>query len=204
MNPMHGINHHGITLLRAADPRVRRIRRSLPKASAHGNKIWRSSLAIMDYFIDNPLPTRSRVLDIGCGWGAVAVHLAKHFDADVTALDIDPRVGPLVKLHCDINSCRVNFVARDLATLGRDEVAGYNWLVGADICFWDAIVEPLFNLIARTDEPKRPSILIADPGRPPFWELADLCVAEFGAEVISRNSYTPRRVQTFFLRIENN
>ncbi|MDE0763002.1 MAG: class I SAM-dependent methyltransferase [Cellvibrionales bacterium] len=203
MNPMHGINHHGITLLRAADPRVRRIRRSLPKASAHGNKIWRSSLAIMDYFIDNPLPASSRVLDIGCGWGAVAVHLAKHFDADVTALDIDPRVELLVKLHSDINNCRVNFSARDLATLDSREINSYHTIVGADICFWDAIVEPLFNLISRSNGPKPPAVLIADPGRPPFWELAERCVEAFDAEVISRNSYIPRRAQTFFLRIEN-
>jgi predicted nicotinamide N-methyase len=203
MNPAHGINHHGIALLRAADPRVRRIRRSLPKASAHGNKIWRSSLAIMDYCIDNPLPTRSRVLDIGCGWGAVAVHLAKHFDADVTALDIDPRVEPLVKLHCDINNCDVNFSTRDLATLNSDEINSYHAIIGADICFWDAIVEPLFNMIARSSGPKPPTILIADPGRPPFWELAERCVEEFDAEIISRNSYTPRRTQTFFLRLEN-
>ena len=97
----------------------------------------------------------------------------------------------------------VNFSTRDLATLNSDEINSYHAIIGADICFWDAIVEPLFNMIARSSGPKPPTILIADPGRPPFWELAERCVEEFDAEVISRNSYTPRRTQTFFLRLEN-
>lgn len=201
MSVKHSINHLGITLLRAADPRVRRIRRQQSRACAHGNKVWRSSLVMMDYLVDNPPLANSCALDLGCGWGALAVHLAVNFDAQVTALDIDPRVEPLVKLHANINDCDVNFVVGDLATIGTAELATYTVIVGADICFWDEIIEPLFELIIHARELNRPTILIADPGRPPFWTLADRCVAELGAEVISRTIYDPWRTQKFILRI---
>jgi hypothetical protein len=44
-------------------------------------------------------------------------------------------------------------------------------------------------------------ILIADPGRPPFWALAELCAEKLGSEVITRRINQPWKSEKYILVI---
>lgn len=203
MRKEHVYYHHGINILRSSDPRVRRVRRQQHEPRAHGNKVWRSSLVLMDYLSDNPPRPKTQTLEVGCGWGAVSVLLAKQCQASVTALDIDSFAGAMVALHGQINHCKVNFLHRDFTTLDQPTLGNFQLIVGADICFWDHLVDPIIQMISSALSAGSQRLLIADPGRPPFWLIADHCVENFGAEILSRTIYTPCKTQKYILRIDN-
>jgi hypothetical protein len=46
-------------------------------------------------------------------------------------------------------------------------------------------------------------IVIADPGRPPFWSLCEHAVETLDAEIVTRRIYEPWRTEKFLLVIEN-
>jgi predicted nicotinamide N-methyase len=198
----HQISYMGVQALKSSHPQVRKLKRQQQGHSAHGNKVWRSSFVLMDYLSDQAIPQHSRVLDIGCGWGLTAIYLAKQFNANVTGIDIDASVEPFLTLQAEINDCQISFQRRSFESLTKSELAKYHSLIGTDICFWDELTVPLFNLIRRAISAGCQNIYIADPGRPPFWELADQCVEKLGAEVISRSIDQPWKTEKYILVIE--
>ncbi|MDG1819916.1 MAG: methyltransferase domain-containing protein [Porticoccaceae bacterium] len=197
----HLISFMGINALRSSHPGVRQLKRQQQGHSAHGNKVWRSSFVLMDYLSSWEIPERAKVLDIGCGWGLAGIYLAKNYQAQVTGLDIDEKVQPYLNLQAEINHCFIEFTARSFQSLQKSELANYHTLMGTDICFWDEMTSPLFDLIALARSAGTEQILIADPGRPPFWDLAERCVAELGAEIITRRIYEPWKTEKFILAI---
>ncbi|MGB0449882.1 MAG: class I SAM-dependent methyltransferase [Porticoccaceae bacterium] len=197
----HLISFMGINALRSSHPEVRRLKRLQKGHSAHGNKVWRSSFVLMDYLSTWEIPEHSRVLDIGCGWGLAGIYLAKNYSAQVNGLDIDEGVEPYLRLQAQINNCTVGFEARSFQSLNRDELARYHTLMGTDICFWDELTTPLFNLLKLAQSAGTEQILIADPGRPPFWDLAERCVEKLGAEIITRKIHQPWKTEKFILAI---
>ena len=199
----HWIDYLGIKALRASHPGVRRLKRQQRGYnSAHGNKVWRSSFVLMDYLTTYPPEPNSRVLDVGCGWGLTGVFLAKEYGAQVTGIDIDKSVGPFLDLQASINECHIDFQARGFESLSTQELNTFNTIVGTDICFWDELTEPLFELICLALKSDVQRIIIADPGRPPFWNLVDLCVQNVAAEVVSRRIYEPGKTGKYILIIE--
>lgn len=42
-----------------------------------------------------------RLLDVGCGWGSMAIHAAKHFDAEVTGITISKEQAELAQIRVD-------------------------------------------------------------------------------------------------------
>ena len=191
----------GINALRSSHPGVRKLKRQQQGHSAHGNKVWRSSFVLMDYLSTWEIPERARVLDIGCGWGLAGIYLAKHYRAQVTGLDIDEGVEPYLRLQADVNGCSVDFQARSFESLQETELANYHTIMGTDICFWDEMTTPLFNLLQLARSAGTEQILIADPGRPPFWDLAERCVERLGAEIITRKIDQPWKTEKFILAI---
>ena len=197
----HLISFMGINALRSSHPGVRKLKRQQQVHSAHGNKVWRSSFVLMDYLSSWEIPEYSRVLDIGCGWGLAGIYLAKHYRAKVVGLDIDDSVEPYLRLQAEVNQCTIDFQARSFQSLAKDELASYHTLMGTDICFWDELTTPLFDLIKLAKSAGTEQILIADPGRPPFWDLAERCVAKLGADVITRKIDQPWKTEKFILAI---
>jgi predicted nicotinamide N-methyase len=199
----HWIDYLGIKALRSSHPGVRRLKRQQKGYnSAHGNKVWRSSFVLMDYLTTYPPEENTQVLDIGCGWGLTGLFLAKEYGAQVTGIDIDASVAPFLGLQASINDCQIDFQARGFESLSAEELTAFSTIVGTDICFWDELTEPLFELIGLALESGVERLIIADPGRPPFWDLVDLCMQNFAAEVVTRRIYQPWKTEKFILSIE--
>ena len=127
--------------------------------------------------------------------------LSKQHQAKVTALDIDPLMEFILQVHCEINDCNVDFIAKDLDLLGVSELSEYHIVVGTDICFWDSTIDKNFKLVKRVMEAGCQKFLIADPGRPPFWALVDRCANSFRTEVKGRNIYHNHKSWGYVLRI---
>ncbi len=200
-NSTHIIQHLGIKALRSTHPEVRKLKRQQQGHSAHGNKVWRSSFVLMDYLTTYPPEPNTSVLDIGCGWGLTGLFLAKQYAASVTGIDIDESVAPFFALQAEINQCAMDFEARGFESLTATELANFPMIIGADICFWDEMTTPLFELAGLALESGVKRILIADPGRPPFWELVDLCAETFSAEVVTRRIDQPWNTEKYILVI---
>ena len=201
MNKSHYIQYLGIKVLRSGHPGVRKIKRTQEGHSAHGNKVWRSSFVLMDYLTTYPPAKNTKVLDVGCGWGLSAIFMAKKFNCQVTGIDIDDSVAPYLSLQAELNDCKVDFQQGDFQSLKVSELNAFNYLIGADICFWDEMTQPLLKLIAKARKTGVKNILIADPGRPPFWELVDLCTTQYGSEVVTRRLHKPWRTEKYILVI---
>ena len=198
----HIIHHLGLKILKSSHPGVRKIKRQQQGHSAHGNKVWRSSFALIDYLETNPFKKKSKVLEIGCGWGLSGLYVTKHQQADVTGIDIDDSVKPYFELQNRINQCHINFQQRSFESLGADELESYHSIIGSDICFWDEMTNPLFKLIDLALSSGVKKILIADPGRPPFWELTEKCAEKFDSEVITRRIYKPWKSEKYIFVIK--
>ena len=197
----HLVNFMGVKALKSSHPGVRKLKRLQQGHSAHGNKVWRSSFVLIDYLSTLEIPQCAKVLDIGCGWGLTGIFLASQCKAQVTGLDIDESVEPYLHLQASINNCSVDFSARRFQSLEKSELASYHTLMGTDICFWDELTTPLYNLIKLARSAGTQQILIADPGRPPFWALAERCVEKLEAEVINRKINQPWKTEKYILAI---
>lgn len=163
----------GLSLLTSAHKHIRRLRRAQGVAQLHGNKLWKSSYVLMDYLREFPIETGSRVLELGCGWGLGGIFCAKHFNADVVSLDADESVFPFVELHAQRNQVTTNTYCGRFEDLTEKELAGFDVIIGADICFWDEMVAPLEQALDRALAADVGRIVLTDPGRPTFRALAE-------------------------------
>ena len=198
----HWIDYLGVKALRSTHPGVRKLKRQQRGHNiAHGNKVWRSSFVLMDYLTTYPPEPNSQVLDIGCGWGLPGIFLAKEYGMQVTGIDIDASVQPFLSLQASANDCHVNFEARGFESLSKEELTAYTTVIGTDICFWDDLAQPLFELIGLALESGVARVIIADPGRPPFWDLVELCMTMLDAEVVTRRIYQPWKTEKFILLV---
>ena len=165
---------YGITVLKAADPRVRTLKKNYTPF-IHGNKFWNSSWCVMDLLARQGLPQGSRVLEIGRGWGLAGMYCAKNHGATVRGMDADSAVFPYLQLHAEINRVEVETWRCKFEKVKKKDLEGTNLIIGADICFWDEMTRQLFNLIKRAKKAGVKQVMISDPCRPPFSELASRC-----------------------------
>lgn len=165
----------GLKILNANHPGVRQLKREGYVAEIHGNKFWNSSYLIMNYLKNNPLPKKSRVLEIGCGWGLLGLYCARQFGNKVHGIDADENVLPYLELHAEVNKAKMTGEKKTFNQLTVDYLKDYDVILGADICFWDEMTRELFNLMGRAKKAGVKQIMISDPCRPPFNDLAEKC-----------------------------
>jgi predicted nicotinamide N-methyase len=172
-----------VLILKKSHKLIRRMRRNLPEPEIHGYQVWNSSFLIMDYLLQHPPKKRSKIMEIGCGWGILSVFCAEHFKAKVTATDADEHVFPYLEAHALLNDVSVKTRTARYEELSVKDLKGQQYMLGGDICFWDKLVKPLFSAISNAREAGVKCIIIADPGRSPFHKLAKRCKKQWGDDV---------------------
>jgi len=193
----------GLTILAPSHPEVRRLQHDAVQPSLHGHKVWPSSWVLMDYLHQRAVPPRAHVLELGCGWGLVGIACAKLFQAQVTGLDADAAVFPYLQLHAQRNGVHIATRHGSFADLTPPDLAAFELIVGADICFWEDLVDPLYRLVRHGIAAGVAEILVADPGRPPFDELCVRCLHQGDAEVLAWAMTTPVNESGRILRVRS-
>ena len=194
---------YGVKILTSQHKDIRRVKREQQAPSIHGNKFWGSSYLLMDYLLENPPPAGVRVLELGCGWGLAGIHCARQYGAQVTAVDADDAVFPYLQLHCQHNDVSVTTKQQYFEKITTRQLAQYDLIIAADICFWDELANTVFNLINRACKAGVSKIIVADPERPPFYSMAERCMDKFYGELEHRAVDSPRRASGCLLIIEN-
>ena len=191
----------GLTMLTPSHPEVRRLQHDAARPSLYGHKVWPTSFVLMDYLHQRGVPPQTRVLELGCGWGLVGIACAKTFQAEVTGLDADTAVFPYLQLHAQRNGVHIATRHATFADLGPQDLAAFDLIVGADICFWEELVDPLYELVRHGIAAGVAEVLVADPSRPPFDELCARCVQQGNAEVLTWTMTKPVAESGRILRV---
>ena len=176
--------YRGVVLPTSSHPEIRRTKREQDAPSIHGNKLWKSSCLVIDYLHKNSEPVPENVLDVGCGWGIGGIWCAKRFGAAVTSVDADPNVFPFLDVTAELNGVSTQSRVAKFEKLNGKFLRDFDTLIAADICFWDELVDPVSNMVNRALKAGVKRIIIADPERPTFHEMAERCVARHGGEVL--------------------
>jgi predicted nicotinamide N-methyase len=180
----------GVQFYRSRHARIRELKRQ-HSPSVFGYRIWSSCWLLMDYLKTLGVPPGARVMEVGCGWGMAGIFCAHELGADVTCVDADPEVFHYLRLHAQLNQVRVATLNRRYEDLAAPELDGLDLLIGADICFWDDMATRLLVMIDRALACDVGRIIIADPGRSSFMNLAASCVEAYGAKVFTLSVRRP-------------
>lgn len=185
--------------------RVQKLLTGDSEPEIHGDKVWFSSFFIMDYLEQNPPEPKTRILDIGCGWGILSIYCVKKFQAKCTGVDADKFVFPLLDLHAKLNNVNVSKKVSKYEDLKADFLAKQQIIAGGDICFWDELVDPLYTLIDNALSVGVEKIIIADPGRTPFLRLVRRCRKNFKGKVKVKSVEIkePQKKDGYLLIIDN-
>jgi predicted nicotinamide N-methyase len=194
------IRAYGIRALLSRHPRIRQLKRQ-HHPSLYGNKLWSASWLLMDFFKKKGMPEGSRVMELGCGWGLASVYCAKKFGALVTGVDTDADVFPYLHLHADVNGVEIGTLQKDMNHLGEAVLEAFDILIGADICFWDSMTHSLKRLINRALRGGVKAIVIADPGRKPFLDVADHYVQRELGHLLEWGVKQPKSIPGHILQI---
>ncbi|WP_111656521.1 class I SAM-dependent methyltransferase [Isoalcanivorax indicus] len=196
------IRTRSLTILKNSHPEIRRLKREAHAPSIHGHKVWNSSFVVMDYLRRQRPPQGSHLMDIGCGWGILGIYAAKKLGLKVTGVDADADVLPYLALHADLNGVEVTPMQRRFEKMTRRDFEGVHTLVGADVCFWDELTPVLFKMIRRARKAGVQRIIIADPGRAPFYALAEQCAEAFAGEIHEYRTAHPKPASADLLIID--
>lgn len=194
---------HGVRMLTSSHPDIRRVKRSDAQPSIHGNKLWKSSFLLIDYLKKNPPQHARTAMDVGCGWGMSGIYCAKALDSQVSSVDADKDVFPYLRANAAANGVSVNTLQSRFERISSRQLQQIDLLVAADICFWDELVNPVYNLVKRAVNAGVKKIIIADPERSPFFEMAHRCEEKFCAEILPWATRRPVNARGALMLIEN-
>ena len=193
----------GVKIPTGSHPEIRRVKREGIQPSIHGNKLWKSSCLLIDYLKKNPPEHYGRVMDVGCGWGIAGIWCAKHLGSEVISVDADPDVFPFLDATAAINGVTTEHRVSRFEKLSKPKLKGVDMLIAADICFWDELVDPVTNMVNRAVKAGVKQILIADPERAPFFEIAERCADAHCAEVVEWRTRSPIKASGSIMVLEN-
>jgi len=193
----------GTIMPTASHPDIRKVKREGNYPSIHGNKLWKSSCLVIDYLKQHPPENANSVIDVGCGWGASGIWCAKKLGSDVTSMDADPDVFPFLEVAADLNGVVTTPLVSRFEELTKRQLSQFDLLIAADICFWDELVDPVYKMVNRAVKAGVKQIVIADPERPTFHEMAARCVDKHCAELIEWETRSPIKAHGALLVIQN-
>lgn len=171
----------GLTVLTNSHPDIRRIKRQVGEATIHGNKFWKSTNLMIDYLRESPPKKYWRILEVGCGWGISGIYCAKYFGAKVTALDADESVFAFLDYHAKLNKVKISTLKCRFEKMTVNKLSEFDMVIGSDICFWDDMTKALYNMISRAYKAGVKRVVVTDPGREPFREMAMKCHEKYEA-----------------------
>lgn len=192
----------GLKIYKKKHKAIKKLLKDSSTPEIHGDKVWFSSYLIHDYLLENPPKKKSNIMEIGCGWGILAIHCNKEFKANVTAVDADKNVFPFLDMHAKLNKAKVTNKVSRYENLKGSLLAEQDMILGGDICFWNELIDPLFKLIKKALKNGVGTIIIADPGRSPFLKLAKQCKKKFDAELIEVELEDPIEEDGYLLIIK--
>ena len=192
-----------MTLPTASHPAIRRVKRQGHAPSIHGNKLWKSSLLLIDYLSKHPPEHTAKVLDAGCGWGPAGIWCARRMGSEVTSMDADDSVFPYLNAVAEINKVQTTPLKSRFEKLTTRQLADYDILIAADVCFWDDLVRPVGNMVNRAVNAGVKLIVIADPERSPFLEMAERAVDKHCGELLDWKVGKPHEASGALLVIQN-
>lgn len=175
----------GVVMPTASHSAIRRVKRAGHEPSIHGTKLWKSSCLVIDYLHKNPPAACSRVLDAGCGWGVTGIWCAKKLRSAVVSMDADAAVFPYLEAVAELNKVQTTPLVNRFEKLRKPQLTGIDLLVAADICFWDELVKPVGKMVDKAIDAGVKQIVIADPERPTFHEMAEKALHRHGGELIN-------------------
>jgi predicted nicotinamide N-methyase len=158
---------------------------------------------IIDFMKKMGLPMQTSVMEVGCGWGLAGIFCSKKFEAKVVAVDRDSEVFPYLGLQARMNKVSVSTMRRRFERIRCSDLMGVEYLIGADICFWDSLVNPLKNLIRRAFRSGVRMVIFADPGRPPFEALAAHFSSDRNGTLLDWHIRHPRRIHGRILKVSS-
>jgi len=191
---------YGLHVYRSRHQQIRRLKR-LHSPCFHGFRVWPSSWLLMDFFERSVLPRNTRVMEVGCGWGLAGIYCSKKYGAAVTSVDIDPEVFPYLRLHSEINSAPTTTLTKGFEQLTQNHLKDVNVVIGADICFWDTMADPLADFIGRALDTGVQMVLISDPGRMTFDNFTENLDKKLNGEVWNQTVQHPYCVEGKILKI---
>lgn len=200
INPSNSRQIFGLTVLKNHHKAIRRLRAEQGSPSHHGNKVWDSAIVLMDYLRSHPPQRGSNVLEVGCGWATSAIYCAKKWRCNTAGLDIDRGVLPFAKLHAEINGVSLTTYAKSYQRATSSFLLEFDLVIGSDICFWDELADPLFNLVRRAHK-SGCRVVIADPGRSPFMVMAQRACGALGGELISHAEVVSHHTSAWILDV---
>jgi predicted nicotinamide N-methyase len=83
----------------------------------------------------------------------------------------------------------------------KSHLKGTDLMVGADICFWDEMIDPLSKLVNKAMKAGVHQVVLADPGRPPFDEVCERAQKKWGAKVKEWEVTKPTKAHGWLLII---
>jgi predicted nicotinamide N-methyase len=193
----------GVTMPTSSHPIIRQARRQGVKPSLHGNKLWKSSRLLIDYLNQNRPEHCKKVIDVGCGWGISGIWCAKTLGAKVTSVDADPDVFPFLEASALLNGVTTKHLVSSFENLTTKKLAKFDMLIAADICFWDELVDPVYNMVNRAVKAGVKKIVIADPERSTFYDMARRCEERHCAEIIDWQTHKPIKARGALMVLEN-
>ena len=191
-------------MLKTSHPAIRRLKQEDDaQPSIHGTRVWRSSFMLIDYLKKHPPARARKVMDVGCGWGMAGIFCAKHFGSKVLAVDADRDVFPYLLANAEANGVKVQPVRSRFENITRKQLKGVDVLIAADICFWDELVDIVFNLVRRAVQAGVRTIIIGDPERSTFLDMAERCEEVFDAELLEWGINRPLPARGTLMVLEN-
>lgn len=175
----------GVVMPTSSHKVIRQVKRAGHEPSIHGTKLWKSSCLIIDYLHNNPPEHSGTVLDAGCGWGVTGIWCAKKLRSSVISMDADPAVFPYLNAVAALNKVTTTPMVNRFELLKKSHLKGVDMLLGGDICFWDELVKPVGKMIDRALTAGVKQVIIADPERPTFHEMAEKAISKHGGELVN-------------------
>ena len=99
-------------------------------------------------------------------------------------MDADPAVFPYLDAVAELNGVATESWVQRFEKVRKKDLERVDILFGGDICFWDELVDPVAKMIDRAIDAGVGMIVIGDPERPTFHEMADKVTEKHGGDVL--------------------